>query len=37
VEYVDRNEDILTKTVRTHQHSFNSAMLQTARRLNTDS
>jgi len=36
VEYVDRKEDPLTKMVRTHQHSFNSAMLQTARRLKTE-
>jgi hypothetical protein len=36
VEYVDRKKDPLTKIVRTHQHSFNSAMLQTARRLKTE-
>jgi len=29
VEYVDRKEDPLIQIVRTHQHSINSAMLQT--------
>jgi len=35
VEYVDRKEDPLIQIVRTHQHSINSAVLQTARHLKT--
>jgi len=35
VEYVDRKEDPLIQTVRMHQHSINSAVLQTARHLKT--
>jgi len=35
-EYVDRKEDPLIETVRTHQHSINSAVLQTARHLKTE-
>ena len=31
VEYVDRKEDPLIQVVRTHQHSTDSAVLQTAR------
>ena len=36
VEYADRKVDPLTQIVRTQQNSFNSAMLQTARRLKTE-
>jgi len=35
VEYVDREEDPLIQTVRTHQRNINSAVLQTARHLKT--
>jgi hypothetical protein len=37
VEYVDRKEGPLKQTVRTHQHNISSAVLQTARRLKTES
>ena len=36
VKYVDRKEDLLIQTVRTHQHNISSAVLQTARCLKTD-
>ena len=36
VKYVDRKEDLLIQTVRTHQHNINSAVLQTARCLMTE-
>ena len=31
VEYLDRKEDPLLQVVRTHQHNYDSAVLQTAR------
>jgi hypothetical protein len=36
VEYVERKEDPQTQVVRTHRHNIDSAVLQTARRLNTE-
>jgi len=36
VEYVDRKEDPLLQVVRTHQHNIDSALLQTARCLKTE-
>jgi len=36
VEYVDKKEDPLIQVVRTRQHNTNSAVLQTARCLNTE-
>jgi len=36
VEYVDRKEDPLIQVVRTHQHNTDSAVLQAARCLKTE-
>ena len=36
VECVNSKEDLLTQTVRMHQHNINSIMLQTARHLKTE-
>jgi hypothetical protein len=36
VEYVDRKEDPLIQVVRTHQHNNDSAVLQTARYIQTE-
>jgi len=36
VEYLDRKKDPLIHLVRTHQHNTDSAVLQTARYLNTE-
>jgi hypothetical protein len=36
VKYIDSKEDPLIQIVRTHQHTVNSAVLQTARRLQTE-
>ena len=36
MEYVERKEDPLIQVVRTHQHSINSAVLQTAICLKTE-
>ena len=36
MDYVDRKEDPLTQVVRTHQHNYDSAVLQMARCLKTE-